>query len=569
MWSRRWIISVLTLLCAALLSAGVAAPEAAAQGRSYHAQRFDVDVVLQQDGSLLVTETVVFEFVGGTFSFVFRELETDWSDGIVDIEAFMDGRPLARGDGPGQVQISGNDPIRVEWRMEPFGDATRSFELRYRMLGVVRQTATADLLIYQPLPDEYEYTIDSSSVRLRYPATAAITGDVRVNGAGQWQQFDNELLVTSQNLGPDDTLVLEAPFARGSLISEPPAWQQRQIAQRQSGPLWIGAAVGIFVLGIAWLIFYARRHRPQPPQPPRLVFEPPTDLPPAMAGVINGSGAQPAWSNALATLFSLADKGILRIEETGDKSWFRRHDYVIRQQKEAAGLRPHEQGLLDMLFEGKEGRTDEVKLSKLGSQLSSQAWKEKFVEPLKDELKQAGFMSPARKKARSRLIGLGVLLIVASLGIFIVAAGLENLWIVAVAVSVFVLGLIVAITGGELSPLSDEGAAQAAVWQRFADHLKDVTKGKASVAGPDMFHSFLPYAASYGLLPAWAKWFEKEGWTELPPYFQALAGTGADHNVTAFVALIAATNSAGGSAAGASGAGAGAGAAGGGASGAG
>jgi len=87
----------------------------------------------------------------------------------------------------------------------------------------------------------------------------------------------------------------------------------------------------------------------------------------------------------------------------------------------------------------------------------------------------------------------------------------------------------------------------------------------ASVSGPAMFQRFLPYAASYGLLHPWAKWFEKEGWTDLPPYFEALAAD--DGGVAAFVAMTSASSSAGGSAAGA--AGAGAGAAGGGASGAG
>lgn len=102
-------------------------------------------------------------------------------------------------------------------------------------------------------------------------------------------------------------------------------------------------------------------------------------------------------------------------------------------------------------------------------------------------------------------------------------------------------------------------------WQRFADYLKEVSKGKSAVSGPDMFRRFLPYAAAFGMLQPWAKWFEKEGWTELPPYFQPLAGAGED-GTAAFVAMAAASSSAGGSAAGA---GAGAGAAGGGASGAG
>lgn len=76
------------LLCVLFLS--LLAGNVAAQGQSYHAQRFDVDVVVREDGSLAVTETVVFEFAGDPFTFVFRELETDRTDGMRNIRAAVD-----------------------------------------------------------------------------------------------------------------------------------------------------------------------------------------------------------------------------------------------------------------------------------------------------------------------------------------------------------------------------------------------------------------------------------------------------------------------------------------------
>src|SRR5690606_17986452 len=133
---------------------------------------FDVDVVVREDGSLAVTETVVFEFAGAPFTFVYRELETERTDGIHNIGAAVDGRALPEGDAAGQVEISGSDPIRVEWHLEPFSDQVRTFTLEYEMLGVVRQEEGADLLIYQPLPDDFEYSIDNSTIAIEYPPGA-------------------------------------------------------------------------------------------------------------------------------------------------------------------------------------------------------------------------------------------------------------------------------------------------------------------------------------------------------------------------------------------------------------
>jgi hypothetical protein len=549
------------------LFVGLFVGTAAAQEKSYSADRFDIDVVVQEDGSLLVTESVTFDFVGGPFSFVFRELPTDLTDGITGIEASVDGRSLSRGDQPGQVEISGSDPVRVEWHLEPTSDSRRTFTLSYQVLGVVRQTDAADILIYQPLPDEFEYSIDQSTVTIAYPAVAEMNGEPRLTaGDGQIQQSDNGLTVIAQTLSANETMVIEMPFAPGSLITTAPAWQQQQAEQRASAPLWITAAVVLFVAGLVAIWFMYRRYRPSPQPSAGTVYEPPSELPPGMAGAINANGAEPSWTHALATLFDLADRGVLKIDEIAEKKWYKSQEFVIKQVEEPAELRPHERGLLALLFETKDGRVEQVKLSELSGRVSSRQWK-KYADSLKAEIKAAGFISQRRKMARERLKGVGILLIFISIGWAVAAAFIGNPWATAPAASSFLLGLVGIIAGMALSPLTDEGAAVSAGWKRFADHLKQVSGGKAAVSGPQMFQRFLPYAAGFGLLESWAKWFQKRGWTELPPYFNALSRAD-DGGVAAFVAMTAATSSSGGSAAGAAGA-AGAGAAGGGASGAG
>ena len=107
---------------------------AAQDDRSYSADRFDVDVAAQTDRSLVVEETVTFRFVGGPFSFVFRELPTDHTDGITDIVAGVDGVPWPQGTGPGQVEIEGNNPIVVTWHLSPTSDTVQNFTLSYLSL---------------------------------------------------------------------------------------------------------------------------------------------------------------------------------------------------------------------------------------------------------------------------------------------------------------------------------------------------------------------------------------------------------------------------------------------------
>ena len=168
---------------------------AAQDDKSYSADRFDVNVVVQEDRSLFVEENVTFRFDGGPFSFVFRELPTDHTDGITDIVAGVDGVPWPQGTGPGQVEITGRDPIVITWHLSPTSDVVQNFTLSYRALGVVRQGDAGDVLDWQALPDEYEYDIASSTVTVSYPAGATRQGEPEVT-AGKAEAATGEPLIT-------------------------------------------------------------------------------------------------------------------------------------------------------------------------------------------------------------------------------------------------------------------------------------------------------------------------------------------------------------------------------------
>ncbi|MCP4418785.1 MAG: DUF2207 domain-containing protein [Chloroflexi bacterium] len=564
MW-RKLIILIL-VSCTILFSAG----SIVAQEKSYSADRFDVDIVVQEDGSLLVTETVLFSFVGEPFTFVFRELPTNLTDGITILGAAVDGRSYPGGTNVGQVEIEEGRDIRVTWHMEPTANVTRSFVLQYQVFGVVRQADNADLLRYQPLPDEFEYFIDSSTVTVSYPETAVVQTPLTITaGSGNIRQ-ENPIVLTSQEIDPNATMVFEMSFEEGTLIATPPAWQARQAEQKALAPIWLGIGFLILLTGIGGSIWIWRNHQPKQKWKTAVLYEPPNTLAPAMAGVLNSSAASPSWTNALATLFDLADRGVLSIEELEKKSRFHSNDFDIVLQQEPIDLQPHEQGLLDLLFETKDGRETAVKMSKLSSAISGKRWK-KFTEPLKAEMKAAGYIDEARKTERQWILGGSIIILI--LGILALIAmpltlyALFGIWPIAIALSLLIVSMILIGVGSSLTILTDEAKMMADKWQSFYQHMKDVTRKKAAVGSTDMFMHFLPYAASYGLLHQWAKFFQKEGWTELPPYFHALSQSGKHGGMNAFVAMTATSASSGGSAAG--GAGAGAGAAGGGASGAG
>ncbi len=562
-----------------LLALGVIAGLLAAcngDGKSYSADRFDVDLAIQPDGSLIVTETVDFRFEGGPFSYVFRDLTYNEIDGIDRLQASLDGEVLPQGTEPNQVEIEAGDPLKVTWHLPPTSDAVQSFGLVYRVQGAIRQLDDADALIWRAIPEEHDYDIASSTVRLSYPPAATLLGELTVQGGNATVEMgEGQAVLQVQNIDADEDVIVEARFAPGSLVSAPPAWQvaqaERTAQVRPAQMLGIGVGLLTVLIGGGLVIGYARRfRRPKTAQPavPFKPTEPPSQASPAVAAKLVPNG-----NPGLAAIFDLAQRGVLSIEETASR-WGR--SFTLRRQPAPSSLKPHEQGLLTVLFQTKRGFEEELPLSEVASRLASKA--KLFNQPLDEEMALAGLLDQSRQAQRSRLIAasvMGTLLGGAGFGVGLIwgVVAAENAqWAMLPAAAVlaglgtglFIVGLLGLIVATTLSIWTEQGERSAADWKGFAAYLKDVSKGKDDLLDVTRFDRYLPYAAGFGLGEAWTKRYQQQSGFSVPPWFQALQS---DDSSAAFVAVMVASQASFSSGGGAGGAGGGA--SGGGASGAG
>ena len=564
---------MLRKLLIALLPIALLFSIAAQDDKSYSADRFDVDVAAQYDRSLLVEETVTFRFVGGPFSFVFRELPTDHTDGITDIVAGMDGAAWPQGTGPGQVEITGRDPIVITWHLSPTSDAVQTFTLSYRALGVVEGDEAADVLDWQALPDEYDYAIAGNRTTVSFPTEAQLLGQPEVlAGKSEITVEGNRAVFTQGNLEAGDPLVVRLNFAPGSFSETLPTRQIQAAAQNSRAWLWIVAAVATLVGGILLSFAAARPYRrPAVARAEQTLHKPPNELPPALAGYLTGDTMTSlGWHHALGTLFDLAGRGLITIEETAEKKWYNNAVFTLTYHPHAVSLRRYEQELLDLLFTDKSGAPQTTLTStEMGKRVTSSGWK-KHTDSVMDELRQGGFVDKATEAGRKRVMIWGVALMLFAFPLFVVAFLISSLfgyWSLLLVAAVFTVGLILTLVGVSISTLSTGGAQQAAAWEPFKRFLHEVSRGKVELPDPAYYDAYLPYATAFGYAGDWMKRYADSGNDRVPAYFRALSPD--DGSMAAFVAVMVATTNSGGAAS-ASGAGAaGAGAAGGGASGAG
>ena len=552
-------------LVTALVAAMLIALPSAALAKSYRALRYDVTVTVERGGGLIVSEEVVFRFDGGPFTRVFREVPTRRTDGIRDVRAWLDDQPLVHGDAAGQVSLRTRDRrLRVTWHLASLSDETRTFTLRYRVDGVAFRADDADVVAWVALPIEHDYSIEESMVRISWPESASLVSvsavPRRLDTVPEVTGSGGERVVNLSGLGKDQSVELQARFDHGTLVGALPYWQQRdrRVAAMRPRALAVAGGVLVALVGLFVLVWL---------QSPRAAGaqvggegyepEPPDGVPPALAGALASNGSLSAMP-LVATLFDLAARNVVRIEEQPRQKWGSRR-FTLTRLASTADLRPFERTLVDAIF--KESSTGEVDFQKVGGRLRSAS--RGLKQAVRSELLERRWLDPERDRSRRRLQGLALMvLIVSGISLVVPIILLDRLgpWPLLIPASAALSGVFGLILASSMSPLSDGGQRVATRCRAFGKYLKEVANGKRSPHAPDAWERLVAYAAALGVGAAWAKQMASHG---APSWFHGLAGE-TDPGAS-FVAVMSAGSHAAGSSGGGGAAG---GAAGGGSSGA-
>lgn len=510
-----------------------------AAAKDYHAARFDSRIVIQQGGSLRVTETIVFVFEG-TFHEVFRTIPTSRTDGVEFVSASMDGAVLPQGDGPGQVEIRKRNGLRVTWHFEPVKDSTHTFELTYIARGVVTQEEHEERLAWMALPREHNYKVLDSRVDLvlpELPLRPPAVAEHRVEGDVSMEQVGLTATVFASRIRSNGRLTVSVPFARGTLLDGPPAWQARQAAQFEKMPLWVGAGGGI-VLACLMVLFGLRQSDDHPPAERAIEWNsliPPEPIPPAIAGVLVTNG-RVQLEHSIATIFALAERGIVTIREE-PRGTFGQRNFLIQRTRAGEHLAQHEETVLDIIFAKSTGAEASVSIAKARSYLMRGG--SRFKHAIMRELADAGITDSARLGQRRRYQTMGLVLLGMTGAATLVSIGLLQRyggWPFFMPLGLLIGALASFIFMAAHTPLSNDGVRRAPQWRAYRKHLSHPAEIETrwGSSGPAEAR-ILPFAVALGLAAAWSK-FMKKSKGPTPAWFHAAAHGDAGAAFSTFVA---------------------------------
>ena len=216
-------------LCACLLSLHMGPAHA---NSPFFWDFIDVDITLETDGDLLVTETQKYTFTAAHTNQRYRYIPLDRVDQISDVEVYENDQRL-----PAEVGTQQNQ-LWIRWQHALNPPESHTFVLKYRVIGGVQVQGQTSKIYWQALFPERNAPIQRSNVTIHLPDALSGTvtqfhseGIASVNQALNPQTFE---FTVDQPLAPKQFLNVSVRFPSDILNLTPPRWQSRATAQTRS-----------------------------------------------------------------------------------------------------------------------------------------------------------------------------------------------------------------------------------------------------------------------------------------------------------------------------------------------
>jgi hypothetical protein len=508
-----------------------------AAAKDYSAERFDSHVEVLRGGTLQVTETVRLRFEDGTFTEFFREIPARRTDGIDIISTTMDGNALTPGEGPGHVEIRSGSGVRVTWHFAPASGSSHTFVLTYVVRGAVRRDGDADVLAWRALPGQHAYRIDAGTIEFNFPTVPTGEPEIKTHKGTFTPEVAGALLrIAASRVRANGWVEAHVRLPRGSVIDSPPGWQQRALDIRGRSGTWIALGSVVLLAGLA--VLFGVRQGYDPPPSDDSAATPSAALPerlaPAIAGALLTNGSSQI-EHAMATLFALAERGELAIEEQPRS--LGQANFVVRRASTRAVPAPHERVLLELMFGTAPGSDNGISLGKARGRLTRHF--RRFRAAVRDEMAAAGLLDTGRAAVRRRFRAVALASFAGAAAFGVVAAVFLTdqfgPWPMLIPLASVVTGVAALISYAAHTPLSNDAVRRLRSWRGFRARLAQVAKERSVPTSAASTRSWLPYAVAAGLAPAWAKYM-KQHQGLAPAWFHALGSADRASSFSTFVA---------------------------------
>jgi len=489
---------------------GLLACAGAAQAKTWRVTDFQDNIVVDRDGSALVTERITLRF-DGEWHGIRRTIPIEYPgpDGT-NYELFLKVISVTDGSG-GKLKYgssTSNGARDLKIYIPDAVDVTRTVEIAYRVRNGTRFFKDYDEFYWNVTGNDWPVPIDHAAATVRLPDSAA--GSLRAQAfTGVYGSTQRE--ATSKVGGADAEFETSNPLPmRGGLTID--VYIPKDILQ-EPGALtkffwFLGGNPVVFLplltfAGMFALWWYKGRD-PDPGISVAPMYEPPAGISPAEAGTLLDDTIHPR--DITSTMVDLAVRGYIKIEETAEKVLLFTHkDYIFHllkpREQWGSELAPHERVMLENVF----ADGSETRLSSLKNRFYTAV--PVIRQDIMGALKRKGIYLLDPESANGYSIGAAVsILLPFAILQFTGWANFLNsvgLVIVCVLISAVIWWLFARV----MTAKTVQGARTRIAVLGFQEFMNRVDAERLKIMPPTTFEKFLPYAMALGVEHHWAQAF--------------------------------------------------------------
>ena len=524
-------------LAAVALLAMPARPALAAPAESITSYSVQLDV--RADGALDVTETILYDFGGNQKHGIIRTIPdrfryNDESDRIYPISAVS----VTRDGASDPVNISeqnGHETFKIG-NPDKTVTGSHTYVIRYTVQGALNGFPDHAELYWNAIGAEWPVAIGNASATVTGPAAiqqarcfAGPTGsnrpcaDSSVDGAtARFRQF---------GLSSGSALTTVVAFPLGSIAGTNPILVPHRgpASGFRITPLSVGVGAALALIGTAAALLVAyrvgrdryyvgqlpgltpgtgepdvQRRKPLFGAPPVSVeFVPPDKVRPGQVGTLIDEKADVV--DVTATIVDFAVRRHLHIRELRDPGARKPKDWRLTKLTNGdPKFLPYERTLFNALFDDR-GSVDLSELKYTFAKDLARVRKQLYADMVGQ-----GWYRQSPQTTRQAAVGLGVLLLLASVGVTVLLAATTHYGLI--GVGLVVAAIVLLVVAPRFPARTGKGSAALARVQGFRLYVATAEKEQIRFQEREqIFSEYMPYAIVFGLAERWAGIFSDIG----------------------------------------------------------
>jgi hypothetical protein len=314
---------------------------------------FDSQMVINQDRSIDVTETITYDSEGIEKQGIFRTIALDRKF-VSNIKVFRNNRSepilITRN------WLNNNINIRIG-QEEAYFTGIRQYTIQYKYNNIIQSDNNLDILKHNVTGNNWQIPIDKISSTIIFPPNISnsdiiqpkceiIGSQNKVSDQCQITKTEDKVIQLNYNrqLPPQNGLEINLAVKSGILDQAP-------ILSRANIDVLIASVIlitGLFILSIIWLVWYKNKSIKYESV---VQYAPPQNLSPAGVGYLRYQKPHPRLISAL--MISLARQGIIKIKQNFDKKFWQKSKYsfdIVDKEKARGVNYMGEAFLIESLF---------------------------------------------------------------------------------------------------------------------------------------------------------------------------------------------------------------------------